>query len=95
MTSIKITPRYEDHLWYPILIKNGGYNHIKEMQGKEINAWNDMVNKIRVYGWVWKNKRHEDECHYVPCYTPGNHIERGEMLALVDPKDLPDYYTEW
>ena len=60
-----------------------------------VEKYLNKENKIRVYGWVWKNKRHEDECHYVPCYTPGNHIERGEMLALVDPKDLPDYYTEW
>jgi hypothetical protein len=44
MTSIKITPRYEDHLWYPILVKFAGYHHIIEMQGKEVNAWNDMIN---------------------------------------------------
>lgn len=36
-------PRYEDHLWYPILVKAGGGHIIKEMQGREVNAWNDMV----------------------------------------------------
>ena len=43
---IKITPRYEDHLWYPILVKFAGYHHIIEMQGKEVNEWNDMVNEV-------------------------------------------------
>lgn len=51
------------------------------------------MNKIRVYGWVWKDKHHDD-C-YIPSYTPGNHIPRGELLALVNPDDLPEYYTEW
>ena len=43
--SFRNVPRYEDHLWYPILVKfpSCGYNHIIEMQGKEINEWNDMV----------------------------------------------------
>lgn len=36
-------PRYEDHLWYPILVKAGGGHVIREMQGSEVNAWNDMV----------------------------------------------------
>jgi len=36
-------PRYEDHLWYPILVKAGGGHVIREMQGREVNAWNDMV----------------------------------------------------
>ncbi len=42
---IKVTPRYVDHLWYPILVKItcAGYHQIVEMQGKEVNAWNDMV----------------------------------------------------
>lgn len=40
---LRTIPRYEDHLWYPILVKIGGYCHIVEMQGKEVNEWNDMV----------------------------------------------------
>ena len=41
--SFKHTERYIDHLWYPILVKFAGYHHIIEMQGKEVNEWNDMV----------------------------------------------------
>jgi hypothetical protein len=41
--SFKYTPRYIDHLWYPILVKMAGYHRIVEMQGREVNAWNDMV----------------------------------------------------
>lgn len=36
-------PRLVDHLWYPILVKMGGGHKIVELQGKEVNAWNDMV----------------------------------------------------
>jgi hypothetical protein len=51
---------------------------------------------LRVYGWVWKDKLHED-CFYVPSYTPAQHVERGELLALVDPADLhsPLENTKW
>jgi len=43
--SFKHTERYIDHLWYPILVKSsgGGRRRIVEMQGKEVNRWNDMV----------------------------------------------------
>lgn len=43
--TIRVIPRLEDHLWYPILVKSsgGGYHHIIEMQGKKVNEWNDMV----------------------------------------------------
>jgi len=43
--TIRITPRFEDHLWYPILVKFPGSNssHIIEMRGKKVNEWNDMV----------------------------------------------------
>ena len=40
---IKVIPRYVDHLWYPILVKMGGGHRIVEMQGREVNAWNDVV----------------------------------------------------
>ena len=40
---IRVIPRYIDHLWYPILVKMAGYHRIVEMQGREVNAWNDMV----------------------------------------------------
>lgn len=43
--TFKIIPRYEDRLWYPILIKIPGYERqrIVEMRGSEVNKWNDMV----------------------------------------------------
>lgn len=41
--TVLVIPRLEDHLWYPILIKAGGGHIIREMQGREVNAWNDMV----------------------------------------------------
>jgi hypothetical protein len=43
MTSIKVVPRYVDHLWYPILVPMGGYNRIVEMQGRQVNEWNDNM----------------------------------------------------
>lgn len=44
---IRIIPRYIDHLWYPILVKVGGGHKIVEMQGREVNRWNDMVEQQR------------------------------------------------
>ena len=41
--TVRIIPRYVDHLWYPILVKMGGGHKIVELQGREVNAWNDMV----------------------------------------------------
>lgn len=48
--------RLVDHLWYPILVKAsfGGGCVIREMQGREVNAWNDMVRKQ----WEQDTKRH-------------------------------------
>jgi hypothetical protein len=48
MTSVRIILKYEDHLWYPILVKMNGYHRIVEMQGKEVNAWNQMVEQQKV-----------------------------------------------
>jgi hypothetical protein len=47
--QVKPIPRYVDHLWYPILVRVRGSNHsrIVEMQGKEVNAWNDYVRSQR------------------------------------------------
>lgn len=43
--------RYEDNLWYPILVKIGGNHKIVEMQGRDVNRWNDMVanQRTRIY----------------------------------------------
>lgn len=56
----------------------------------------DEPKAIRVWGWVWKDKRHEGDL-YVPSYTPAQHVPRGELLALVDPADLhnPLENTKW
>jgi hypothetical protein len=40
---IRIIPRYNNHLWYPILVKLGGGYKIVEMQGKTANDWNDSI----------------------------------------------------
>ena len=45
--TFKIVPRYVDHLWYPILVKVGGGHVIRELQGKSVNEWNNMVQKQR------------------------------------------------
>ena len=47
MTSIRIIPRYVDHLWYPILVKMGGGYMIVEMQGRNANSWNDALGVYR------------------------------------------------
>ncbi len=43
--TVRPIPRLVDHLWYPILVKAGGGHVIREMQGKSVNEWNDMVRK--------------------------------------------------
>ncbi len=43
--TIKIVPRLVDHLWYPILVKAGGGHVIRELQGKSVNEWKDMVRR--------------------------------------------------
>ncbi len=42
---VKVIPRYVDHLWYPILVKVDGGHNIVEMQGRNVNEWNDMVRR--------------------------------------------------
>lgn len=68
---------------------------IKEHFGVESTS--QIKPTIRVYGWVWKDKRHEDGCCYVPSYTPATPCKNGELLALVDPNDLnkPLENTHW
>jgi len=47
---LKSVSRLEDHLWYPILVRRCGNNHIIEMCGKEVNAYNDSLEKpTRLY----------------------------------------------
>ena len=41
----KVVPRYEQHLWYPIVVRYGTTSRCKivEMQGKQVNDYNDWV----------------------------------------------------
>lgn len=49
---IKIVPRYVDHLWYPIVVTmSAGGTKIVEMQGREVNTWNDGIYKTL---WAFK-----------------------------------------
>ena len=55
--TFRIVTRYEDHLWYPILIKVSGGHVIRELQGKSVNEWNDMVRQQ----WEQDTKGHPRE----------------------------------
>jgi hypothetical protein len=77
------------------------YNHCKTSTGCPKCAPNtsiaeeEFIKPITVHGWVWK-KTAEDGM-YSPSYTPAQHVPRGELYALVDPKDLiePLKNTDW
>ena len=58
--SFKIIPRYENHLWYPILVKIPGFDRqrIIEMRGSEVNKWNDMVRDMVREQWEADAKNH-------------------------------------
>ena len=57
--TVRVIPRLEDHLWYPILVKaSGGGCVIREMQGKSVNEWNDMVRQQ----WEQDTKGHLKGC---------------------------------
>jgi hypothetical protein len=34
---------YQDDLWYPILVPVNGYCRIVEMQGKDVNRYNEAI----------------------------------------------------
>lgn len=54
MTSVKPIPVLEDDLWYPILVKIGGGCIIKEMQGRDVNAFNGVFNEFTLKDRVAK-----------------------------------------
>ncbi len=58
-------------------------------------AEEEFIKPIKVHGWVWKNT--DEDGMYSPSYTPAQHVPRGELYALVDPKDLhePLKNTDW
>ncbi len=41
--AIRVTERFKDNLWYPIVVKTENGNKIVEMLGKEANDWNDRL----------------------------------------------------
>lgn len=58
-------------------------------------AESEFIKPIKVHGWVWKNT--DEDGMYSPSYTPAQHVPKGELYALVDPKDLhePLKNTDW
>lgn len=55
----------------------------------------EVVEPVRVYDYVWPQRpEHKDDCIYACSYTPGHHLERGELLAVVDPQQLPSSYLQ-
>ena len=62
-----------------------GQNNSWETQVNFMEKFAELIMKecaneqksIRVWGWVWKDKRHEDECCYIPSYTPAQQMNNG------------------
>ena len=85
-------------------IKHGDQDHQNWLQEK-LKSWvianpptqpaTPAKPTLRVRGWVWKHERCDGL--YVPSYTPAQHVQRGELWALVDPNDLhqPLENTDW
>lgn len=51
--SIKIRIRLEDHLWYPIVIKDEQGTKIVEMLGKDVNEWNDKLDDLNPHKRIY------------------------------------------
>ncbi len=50
---------------------------------------------VRIYDYVWpQREEHKDECIYACSYTPSQHLERGELLAVVHPSQLINTYLQ-
>jgi len=50
---------------------------------------------VRIYDYVWPQRdEHKEECVYACNYTPGHHIARGELLAVVHPSQLISTYLQ-
>lgn len=65
VTSVRPIPMLEDDLWYPILVNRGGYCVIKEMQGRDVNAYNGVFNeftlkeRVTKLANIWANDKYE------------------------------------
>jgi hypothetical protein len=50
---------------------------------------------IRIFDYVWPQRdEHKEECVYACSYTPGHHLARGELLAVVHPSQLKNAYSK-
>jgi hypothetical protein len=50
---------------------------------------------VRIYDYVWPQRdEHKEECVYACNYTPGHHLARGELLAVVHPSQLISTYLQ-
>lgn len=50
---------------------------------------------VRIYDYVWPQRdEHKEECVYACSYTPGQHLARGELLAVVHPSQLKNAYLQ-
>lgn len=57
--------------------------------------WNQEQAPVRIYDYVWPQRdEHKEECVYACSYTPGHHLARGELLAVVHPSQLKNAYLQ-
>ena len=50
---------------------------------------------VRIYDYVWPQRdEHKKDCVYACSYTPGHHLARGELLAVVHPSQLKNAYLQ-
>lgn len=55
-----VVKRYDDNLYYPILVKFAGYRNIVEMQGKTVNLFNDGIKQEACYDATKQKTNHEN-----------------------------------
>lgn len=50
---------------------------------------------VRIYDYVWPQNEHfQNECVYACSYTPGQHLAKGELFAVVHPNELTNWYLK-
>lgn len=52
MTMLECTTKrpqesYEDHLWYPIVVRMNGRSVIREISGAEMNLWRAYIGSVQ------------------------------------------------
>ena len=74
---------------------NWPLNDVFEAMLRIIDRLRDEQPRIRIYDYVWPQRpEHRDDCVYACSYTPGLHLERGELLAVVHPRQLRNAYLQ-